>query len=93
MTTRIIGIREFRQNMSKLSRDARKNKKPVCFIVMNHSVPVFEVKPIVDEDGLENRLIMEKYCKELEESLAQAERGDVVSLDEVMQEIRSRKKA
>ncbi len=51
MTTRTIGIKEFRQNISKFSR-----QKDVIYIVMNHLKPMFKVEPI-DED----QLILEKF--------------------------------
>lgn len=91
MTTRVIGIREFRQNMGKLHKEARKKK--LRFIVMNHSVPVFDVQPIVDQDRLEDTLLVEKYGKEIEESLEQAREGKVYTLEHVMKEIRTKKKA
>lgn len=62
MTTRTIGIKEFRQNISKLS-----GQKNVRFIVMSHSKPVFKVEPI-DED----ELILEKYADQIDRGLLEA---------------------
>jgi hypothetical protein len=64
MTTRTIGIKEFRQNISKLSEE-----KNVRFIVMNHSKPVFKVEPI-DEDTL----ILEKYTDQIDRGLMEAKK-------------------
>lgn len=44
MTTQIIGVREFRNNLSTLS--ARAQKKQVRYIVTNNNRPMFEVLPI-----------------------------------------------
>ena len=69
MTTRTIGIKEFRQNISKLSEE-----KNVRFIVMNHSRPVFKVEPI-DED----QLILEKYADQIDRGLKEAKKGKTTS--------------
>ena len=76
MVTKVIGIKEFRQNMTKLYKQGQKND--ICFIVMNHSVPVMKVEPL-DED----ELILEKFAKELAEARNQVERGEVYSTKEV----------
>lgn len=65
MTTRTIGIKEFRQNISKLSEE-----KNVRFIVMNHSRPIFKVEPI-DED----QLILEKYADQIDRGVQEANKG------------------
>lgn len=85
MTTRTIGIKEFRKNMTKLYRKAQKEN--ICFIVMNHQEPVMRVEPI-DED----ELILEKYAEEIQESLEHVKRGETYSLEEVMKVIQRKKK-
>lgn len=47
MSIRYIGIKEFRQNMSKLAKEIK--RKNIWLIVMNHSTPMWIVKPIHDE--------------------------------------------
>lgn len=69
MTTRTIGIKEFRQNISKLSEE-----KNVRFIVMNHSKPIFRVEPI-DED----QLILEKYADQIDRGLHESKNGKTTS--------------
>jgi hypothetical protein len=69
MTTRTIGIKEFRQNISKLSEE-----KNVRFIVMNHSKPVFKVETI-DED----ELILEKFAEQIDRGLAEAKKKKTTS--------------
>lgn len=81
MTTQTIGIREFRQNMTALRKKAQKHN--ICYIVMNHQTPLWRMQPI-DED----QLILEKYASEIEESIAQVNRGETYTLDEVVEHLR-----
>jgi len=75
MTTQIIGIKEFRQNISSLWKDAReKNRR---YIVMHHSKPIFEVRPFIDD-----RLILEDLEKDIKEARAQVKRGEVYTTDD-----------
>lgn len=85
MTTQTIGIKEFRQNMAKLYRKGQKHN--ICYIVMNHQVPVMRIEPI-DED----RLILEKYRSEIEEALEQVKRGETYTAEEVRAMLSLRKK-
>ncbi len=76
MTTQTIGIKEFRQNASKLYKKARKEK--ICYIVMNHQTPLWRMEPI-DED----QLILEKYADDIEESIGQVRRGETYTEEQV----------
>jgi len=49
--TRAISIREFRENLSGLLREAQ--EKDVHFVVMRHSEPVVHVTPVRRGDSLE----------------------------------------
>ncbi len=75
MTTKLIGIKEFRQNMTKLWKKGRKEK--IRFIVMHHSMPVMEVNPI-DED----ELLLQVFAKDIEEALKQVKEGKVYTTAE-----------
>ena len=88
MTTKVIGIKEFRKNLTKYGK--KTNGKNVRFIVMRHTVPLFEVKP-VNEDELTDELILEKYAKEIEEALEQVKQGKVYTSEEVLAHIRRRR--
>ncbi len=81
MTTKIIGIKQFRQNITSLWKDARKNN--IRYIVLYHSKPIFEVNPI-DED----ELILEKFADDIAEARAQARRGEVYSTEEVRKKLK-----
>ncbi len=69
MTTRTIGIKEFRQSISKFSEE-----KNMRFIVMNHSRPVFKVETI-DED----ELILEKYTDQIDRGLTESRKKKTTS--------------
>jgi len=69
MTTRTIGIKEFRQNISKFAQ-----QKDVIYIVMNHLKPIFKVEPI-DED----QLILEKFTDQIDRGLKDAKKGKTTS--------------
>jgi len=47
MTTKIISVKIWRQNLTKLWREAE--GKDLRYIVMSHSKPIYEVKPIYKE--------------------------------------------
>lgn len=49
MTTKFIGVREFRQNISDLYKTAQ--KKQFRYIVLNKNKPVFEVRPLSEKDS------------------------------------------
>ena len=44
MTTRFIGVKEFRQNMTRLCKEME--RKNFCLVIMRHSTPIFRVTPI-----------------------------------------------
>jgi hypothetical protein len=58
MKTYFIGIKEFRENMTKISK--KFEGKKVRFIVMNHLRPMFEAYTIADKEALKKELLAEK---------------------------------
>lgn len=80
MTTKIIGIKKFRENITKIWKEAKKNN--IRYIVMYHSEPIFEVNPI-DGDGL----IIEKFAADVAEARGQVKRGEVYTHEEIMKEL------
>lgn len=76
MTTKVIGIKKFRQNMTSLWKEAK--KKNIRFIVLHHSQPVFEVKPLSEEE-----LILEKHAADIAEAREQFKKGEVYTEEEV----------
>ncbi len=79
MTTKIIGIKEYRKNITSLWKEAR--EKNIRYIVMYHSKPVFEVNPLQDEDEL-----IDLLRKDIEEAREQAKMGETVAHEELMKE-------
>ena len=73
MTTKFIGIKEFRQNMSKLSKG-----KNVCYIIMNHSVPVMKVTPVSKREAA-----LEQLARDIAEARAQHARGEGYTAEEM----------
>lgn len=78
MTTSVIGIKEFRQNITALSKKSRKNK--TRYIVMRHSTPIFEVSPIS-----ENRLVLDTLARDIAEAREQVKRGETYTHEEALQ--------
>lgn len=79
MTTKIIGIKEFRQNITSIWKEAKKSN--IRYIVMYHSEPVFEVNPIQGKE-----LVLEGLAKDIAEAREQVEKGEVYSQEEIMKE-------
>ncbi len=79
MTTKFVGMKDFRQNMSQYTVQA--NDKKIKFIVLKKNIPVLEIIPI---DEKEYAYI--KLSKELEESEKQIKDGKFYTQEEVMTE-------
>jgi hypothetical protein len=79
MITKFVGMKEFRQNMSQLTAQARSQN--IKFIVLKKNVPVLEINPI---DEKEYAYI--KLSEELQESEKQIKAGKFHTQEEVMSE-------
>lgn len=75
-TTRTISIRKFRENMSKLLREAQKNN--VHFLIMRHAEPVAQVVPVSADSSLES--LIAEVAQAREDIL----RGDVYTPEQVL---------
>ena len=76
MVTKLIGVKEFRQNMAKYSAAAKRNGWR--YVVLNRNVPIFEVKPFSKKEA-----IMEKLAADIAEARQQVRDGKVYTLEEV----------
>jgi len=76
MVTKLIGVKEFRQNMAKYSAKAKKHGWR--YVVLNRNVPIFEVKPLSKKDT-----ILEKLAADIAEARADVKAGRVYSAAEV----------
>lgn len=80
MPTKIIGIKDFRQNITSIWREAR--EKNISYIVMYHALPIFEVNPIDEEE-----MILDNLVKDVEEAREQVRKGEVYSETEVYKKL------
>ena len=76
MTTKFIGIKEFRQNISQVTKSA--HKKNQRLVVLNRNIPAFEVRPLSAKD-----FTLESLALGIQEGLADAKAGRVYSHAEV----------
>lgn len=77
MTTKTVGLKEFRQNLSFYAKTAQENN--IHFIVFKKNVPILDVKPI-DKKAL----VMKKLAKEIKLARKQVKEGDICTQEEVM---------
>ena len=80
MTTKFIGVREFRQNISELYKTAQ--KKNIKYIVLNKNKPVFEVRSISEKDSS-----LEQLIAITTEARADSKAGRTYSLESIEKEL------
>lgn len=80
MELKMIGLKDFRQNMTEYLKKAKKGK--FSYLVLKKNEPVMEVKIL---DPKEYKL--KKLKKEIAESRAQYERGEYYTLEEVKEHL------
>lgn len=80
MTTKLIGIKDFRNNITNIWKESK--EKNIRYIVMYHSSPILEVNPIN-----EDKLILENLMKDVEEARKQVEMGEIYTEDEVYKKL------
>lgn len=79
MTTKFIGLKEFRQNLAGYTKEAK--LKNVRFIVLRKNVPVLEVKALDEKE-----FTLEKLAKEIAEARNQVKEGKVYTQEQIMKE-------
>lgn len=80
MITKLIGIREFRQNITNLQEKALKNNWR--FVVLNRNQPVFKVEPLSKKDA-----VLEKLAFDIEEAREDIKKGRLYDAEEVRKEL------
>ncbi len=76
MTTKMIGVKEFRQNMARFSDEAlRKNQR---LIILKKNKPIFELKPLSEKDAA-----LERLLADIREAQEDVRNGEVYSHDEI----------
>ena len=76
MTTKFIGIKELRQNMAKITEQARKNNQRL--IVLRKNEPIFELRPLSKKDAT-----LERLALDIQEGLEDVKAGRVYSHEEI----------
>ncbi len=72
MTTKFVGMKEFRQNMAKISTDA--HKKKCRLVILRKNKPLFEIHPISQE---------REFVDDILRRAERAKRGKTYSTKEV----------
>lgn len=80
MTTKLIGIKEFRQNVTSLYKQAQ--EKNVQYVVLNRNQPIFKVSPLSKKDT-----IIEKLALDVEEARNDIKNGKVFDFEDVCNEL------
>ena len=76
MTTKFIGVKQLRQNMAKITKQAQKNNERL--IVLRKNEPIFELRPLSKKD-----VTLEKLMRDIQEGADDVRAGRVYSQDEV----------
>ncbi len=78
-STRFVGLKEFRANMSSLLKKA--NTKGIRYILMNHSIPIGEFLPFS-----KRKQALDQLTIDITKARAQVKKGQVRNHEEVMKE-------
>jgi PHD/YefM family antitoxin component YafN of YafNO toxin-antitoxin module len=76
MTTKFIGLKEFRQNIASYTKEAK--VKNIRFIILKKNVPVLEVKSLDEKE-----FTLEKLAAEIAEAREQVKKGKVYTEQQV----------
>lgn len=74
MTTKLIGVREFRQNIAALYVKAKKNNWR--FVVLNRNQPIFMVEPLSKKDT-----VVEKLAADIAEARKEVKEGKIYDFE------------
>lgn len=80
MVTKLIGVKEFRQNMAKYSAKAKRHGWR--YVVLSRNVPIFEVKPLSDKDA-----VLEKLAADVAEARQQWRDGKSIPLEKALKSL------
>lgn len=76
MNTKLIGIKEFRQNISGYVKKAQKGN--VSYIVTNRNRPLFEIKPFAED------LELMDFFNDIMKAREDAKKGRLYTQEEVL---------
>jgi len=80
MTTKLIGIKDFRENITSMWKEAIEKK--IRYIVMYHATPILEINPIDEED-----FVLDNLMKDVKEARIQVKKGQTYSSAEVYKKL------
>ena len=72
MTTKFIGVKEFRQNIAKIAKSSKKNNQRL--VILNRNTPILEVRPLSGKD-----FTLESLALDIQQGLDDAKAGRVYS--------------
>ncbi|MBI5729160.1 MAG: hypothetical protein HY983_02890 [Candidatus Magasanikbacteria bacterium] len=73
MITKLIGVKDFRQNLARYSR-----RQGLRYIIMSRNQPILEVKPLSKKEA-----VLAKLEADIAEARADVKAGRVFTLEEV----------
>lgn len=76
MTTKFIGVKEFRQNIAKIAKNSKKNNQRI--VILNRNTPILEVRPLSNKD-----FTLESLALGIQQGLDDAKTGRVYSQAQV----------
>lgn len=79
MTTKLIGFKDFRQNLSLYTADAK--IKNIRFIILKKNIPVLEVKTLDEKE-----FALETISAEIAEARKQAKQNKTYKQEDIMKE-------
>lgn len=79
MTTRLVGLKDFRQNLASYTKSAQ--QKDIRYVVLKKNIPVLEVKSIKAGD-----IIIEQLAADIAIARQQVKRGQSYTQNQMMKE-------
>lgn len=76
MTTKMIGVKEFRQNMTQYYTEAQKNNQRL--IILRKNEPIFELRPLSKKDA-----VLEKLTIDINNALEDLKNNKIYSHAEI----------
>lgn len=80
MTTRFVGVKEFRQNMAQLSARARRNNERL--IILRKNEMLFELRPLSGAG-----MHLEELMRDVDEARNDVRRGKIYTADQVRKKL------
>jgi len=83
MTTKLVGLREFRGNIIKITKAAKRKNQMI--VVTSRNLPMFSVSPLLawDDEGI----YKEEFVRDTLMALQQAKKGRMYTSAELRKEL------